>query len=77
MERLRALGNDVRAFVLSQLAFWLLAAIDGHAKNFSLFRRRDGYLLAPLYDVLSAWPNKARLRTNALPTVVRAALASN
>jgi serine/threonine-protein kinase HipA len=49
-------ADDVRTFVLSQLAFWLLAAIDGHAKNFSLFLRRDGYLLTPLYDVLSAWP---------------------
>lgn len=49
-------ADDVRTFVLSQLAFWLLAATDGHAKNFSLFLRRDGYLLTPLYDVLSAWP---------------------
>lgn len=48
--------DDVRAFVLAQLAFWLLAAIDGHAKNYSLFLRRDGYTLTPLYDVLSAWP---------------------
>lgn len=48
--------EDVRTFVLSQLAFWLLAAIDGHAKNYSLFLRRDGYALTPLYDVLSAWP---------------------
>jgi serine/threonine-protein kinase HipA len=31
-------------------------AIDGHAKNFSRFLRRDGYLLTPIYDVLSAWP---------------------
>ncbi len=48
--------EDIRTFVLSQLAFWLLAAIDGHAKNFSLFLRRDGYTLTPLYDVISAWP---------------------
>ena len=48
--------DDVQTFVLAQLAVWLLAAIDGHAKNFSLFLRRDGYLLTPLYDVLSAWP---------------------
>ncbi|MBL0938584.1 MAG: type II toxin-antitoxin system HipA family toxin [Gemmatimonadaceae bacterium] len=48
--------NDVRTFVLAQLAFWVLAAIDGHAKNFSLFLRRDGHTLTPLYDVLSAWP---------------------
>jgi serine/threonine-protein kinase HipA len=44
-------------FVLTQLAFWLLAATDGHAKNFSLFHRRGGrFNLTPLYDVISAWP---------------------
>lgn len=48
--------NDVRTFALSQLAFWLLAAIDGHAKNFSIFLNRNGYLMTPLYDVISAWP---------------------
>ncbi|MEO7218640.1 MAG: HipA domain-containing protein, partial [Gemmatimonadaceae bacterium] len=29
---------------------------DGHAKNFSIFLRRNGYIMTPLYDVLSAWP---------------------
>lgn len=48
--------EDRRTFVLAQLAFWLLAAIDGHAKNFSIYHRRDGFCLTPLYDVLSAWP---------------------
>ena len=48
---------DKLAFVLAQLAFWLLAATDGHGKNFSLFHERGGgYRLTPLYDVLSAWP---------------------
>ena len=28
---------DRRTFVCAQLAFWLLAATDGHAKNFSIF----------------------------------------
>jgi serine/threonine-protein kinase HipA len=42
---------------LSQLAFWLLAATDGHAKNFSLIHHRGGpFNLTPLYDVISAWP---------------------
>jgi serine/threonine-protein kinase HipA len=57
------LGGSVKAkedraqFVLTQLAFWLLAATDGHAKNFSAFLHRGGgYSLTPLYDVLSAWP---------------------
>jgi serine/threonine-protein kinase HipA len=49
--------GDRRTFALAQAAFWMLAAVDGHAKNFSLFHRRGGgYGLTPLYDVLSAWP---------------------
>jgi serine/threonine-protein kinase HipA len=49
--------SDTILFLLTQLAFFLLAAIDGHAKNFSIFlRRRDEYEATPLYDVLSAWP---------------------
>ena len=49
--------NDQAHFLLAQLAFWLLAATDGHAKNFSLYSRAGGsYGMTPLYDVLSAWP---------------------
>ena len=49
--------QDQTTFLLAQLSFWLLAAIDGHGKNFSIFHQRGGtYALAPLYDVLSAWP---------------------
>jgi serine/threonine-protein kinase HipA len=48
---------DAATFVRSQLAFWVLAAPDGHAKNFSIALRAGGrYTLTPLYDVLSAWP---------------------
>jgi serine/threonine-protein kinase HipA len=48
---------DKLAFVKAQMVFWLLAATDGHAKNFSLFLERGGgYRLTPFYDVLSAWP---------------------
>ena len=44
-------------FVLAQLAFWMLAATDGHAKNFSIFHRRGAtFDMTPLYDVISAWP---------------------
>ncbi len=49
-------NDDAVVFAKAQLAFWLLAAPDGHAKNFSIFLRRSGYVLTPLYDVLSAWP---------------------
>jgi serine/threonine-protein kinase HipA len=49
--------RDQTNFLLAQLAFWLLAATDGHGKNFSLHHRSGGtYHLTPLYDVLSAWP---------------------
>ncbi len=48
---------DREQFLLVQLVFWLLAATDGHAKNFSVFLNAgDTYRLTPLYDVLSAWP---------------------
>lgn len=48
---------DLSHFALSQLMFWLLAAPDGHAKNFSIRHEAGGrYHLTPLYDVLSAWP---------------------
>jgi serine/threonine-protein kinase HipA len=50
-------AEDKRAFVKAQLVFWLLAATDGHAKNFSIFHEQGGtYRLTPIYDVLSAWP---------------------
>ena len=48
--------RDSSLFALSQLMFWFLAATDGHAKNFSIFLRRKGYGMTPLYDLLSAWP---------------------
>ncbi len=50
--------EDRMAFMKAQVVFWLLAAIDGHAKNFSIFLSPDGYRLTPLYDVISAapWP---------------------
>jgi len=36
---------------------WLLAATDGHAKNFSVFLLPEGrYRMTPLYDVISLWP---------------------
>ena len=48
---------DRRAFLAVQVLFFLLAAVDGHAKNFSLFLERAGrYSMTPLYDVLSVWP---------------------
>lgn len=49
--------KDKLTFAMSQLAFWLLGATDGHAKNFSIGINAGGaYQMTPLYDVLSAWP---------------------
>jgi serine/threonine-protein kinase HipA len=49
--------TDVLNFARVQLAFLLMAATDGHAKNFSIFLERGGsFRMTPLYDVLSAWP---------------------
>ena len=48
---------DRRTFVKAQIAFWLLGATDGHAKNFSIFLRPGGrFALTPFYDVMSAQP---------------------
>jgi len=69
---------DRLAFQLAQLAFWLLAATDGHAKNYSIFLQRgDAYAMTPLYDVISVWPyigdapSQFRWRTAGLAMALR------
>jgi serine/threonine-protein kinase HipA len=48
---------DLTTLLHAQLLFWMLAATDGHAKNFSLRLLAGGHFqLTPLYDVISAWP---------------------
>jgi len=48
---------DRRDFLKAQVLYWLLAAPDGHAKNFSIFLEPQGrFSLTPLYDVLSSYP---------------------
>jgi len=48
---------DLKNFLKTQLLFWMMAAPDGHAKNFSLhILPRGRYKLTPLYDVMSIWP---------------------
>jgi serine/threonine-protein kinase HipA len=67
---------DSLRFALTQLAFWLMAATDGHAKNFSIFLERGGgYRLTPLYDVLSAWPIVGTGRSQIAPQQVKLAMA--
>ncbi|MES9857358.1 MAG: type II toxin-antitoxin system HipA family toxin [Sedimenticola sp.] len=49
--------HDRVLFFKSQILFWLLAGIDGHGKNFSLFIRAGGrFQTTPLYDIMSAHP---------------------
>lgn len=80
-------GNNPREdslrFALTQLAFWLMAATDGHAKNFSIFLERGGgYRMTPLYDVLSVWPimgtgpNQLHPRRAKLAMAIRSKLGS-
>lgn len=48
---------DRRNFLKAQVLYWILAAPDGHAKNFSVFLESHGrFSLTPFYDVLSAYP---------------------
>lgn len=48
--------KDRKTFMKAQIIFHLLGATDGHAKNFSLFLGPKGFSLAPIYDVLTAFP---------------------
>ncbi|NIC04122.1 type II toxin-antitoxin system HipA family toxin [Billgrantia bachuensis] len=49
--------QDRAQFFKAQVLFWLMAAIDGHAKNFSLYiEPGSAYRMTPLYDVISAYP---------------------
>ena len=70
--------QDTVAFQLTQLALWLLAGTDGHAKNYSIFLRAgDSYVMTPLYDILSLWPyfgdgpNQFRRKKAALAMALR------
>lgn len=49
--------RDLACLLKAQLLYWMLAATDGHAKNFSIRILSQGrFQLTPLYDVLSSWP---------------------
>jgi serine/threonine-protein kinase HipA len=50
--------NDQAAFFKAQIVFWLLAATDGHAKNFSIRLAPGGrFVMTPLYDIISTQPS--------------------
>lgn len=69
MRLLLASANSIAdrdMFYRSQILFWLLAAIDGHAKNFSVFIEPEGkYRLTPLYDIMSTYPLTANKQLQA------------
>ena len=49
--------TDRQTFFRAAFVYFLLAAIDGHGKNFSISLYPHGRLrLAPLYDIMSAYP---------------------
>jgi serine/threonine-protein kinase HipA len=63
-------------FFRTQILFWMLCAIDGHAKNFSLFLEAGGqFRLTPRYDVLSAFPVLGNRAGQLSPHKVKMAMA--
>lgn len=68
--------SDRRDFFRSQVAFWLLCAIDGHAKNFSVFLEPGAqFRLTPRYDVISAYPVLGRGQRKLARQKVKMAMA--
>lgn len=69
-------AEDREDFFRTQFVFWLLCAIDGHAKNFSIFIEPEGrFRLTPRYDVLSAFPVLGRRQNQLSPHKVKMAMA--
>lgn len=69
-------GEDRVDFMRAQVLFWMLAAIDGHAKNFSVFLEpRGAFRLTPRYDVISAYPVMGTKAGQLSPQKVRMAMA--
>jgi len=48
--------NDRMQFLKANVIYWLLGAIDGHGKNFSVQMTSAGFKMTPFYDVLSVYP---------------------
>lgn len=67
---------DREMFFRAQVLSWMMAATDGHAKNFSLVLLPGGeFRLAPLYDILSTYPIQGRGPGQLDPRKVRLAMA--
>jgi serine/threonine-protein kinase HipA len=68
--------EDQIDFMRTQVLFWMLAAIDGHAKNFSIALLPKGaYQLTPRYDILSAYPVLGHGRGKLAPERIKMAMS--
>lgn len=68
--------EDIATLLEAELLFFLLAATDGHAKNFSIrLLPANHYHLTPLYDVLSAWPIAGTRQNQIHPNKLKLAMA--
>lgn len=68
--------QDRRNFFKTQIIFWVLAATDGHGKNFSIAHLPRGrYRSTPIYDVLSAHPVIGTGKGNISPNKAKLAMA--
>ena len=68
--------EDRLDFFRTQILFWMLCAIDGHAKNFSLYlEARSRYRLTARYDVMSAFPVLGKKAGQLSPNKVKMAMA--
>jgi serine/threonine-protein kinase HipA len=71
-----ARDRDMETLFRAQLLFWMLAATDGHAKNFSIHLLPQGrFRMTPLYDVLSAWPITGSGQNQLHPSKLKLAMA--
>lgn len=68
--------RDRNNFFKTQIIYWVLAATDGHAKNFSIAHLPGSrYRATPIYDVLSAHPVIGTRRNQISPRKARLAMA--
>ena len=68
--------QDRNNFFKTQIIFWVLAATDGHGKNFSIAHLPGGrYHATPIYDVLSAHPVIGKGKNQISPNKARLAMA--
>ena len=68
--------EDRRKFFKVQIIYWMLCAIDGHAKNFSIFIKPQGrFTLTPFYDVISAHPVLGHRKNQLAPEKAKMAMA--